>query len=108
VGALMRLFLVALRREVRKLHRNNIRLRIIGDRSRFSPLLQEHLEEAEVLTANNTGMTLTVAVNYGGQWDITQATRKLAARVAAGQLRPEDITEEMIQAEISLGDLPMP
>ncbi len=108
VGALMRLFLVALRREVRKLHRNNIRLRIIGDRSRFSPLLQEHMEEAEVLTANNTGMTLTVAVNYGGQWDITQATRKLAARVAAGQLRPEDITEEMIQAEISLGDLPMP
>ncbi len=108
VSALMRLFLIALRREVRKLHRNNIRLRIIGDRSRFSTILQEHMALAEELTRHNTKMTLVVAVNYGGQWDITQATRKLAQRVAQGELSPDQITEETIQAEISLGDLPLP
>ena len=108
VSALMRLFLIALRREVRKLHRNNIRLRIIGDRSRFSTILQEHMALGEELTRHNTKMTLVVAVNYGGQWDITQATRKLAQRVAQGELSPDQITEETIQAEISLGDLPLP
>lgn len=108
VSALMRLFLIALRREVRKLHRNNIRLCIIGDRSRFSTILQEHMALAEELTRHNTKMTLVVAVNYGGQWDITQATRKLAQRVAQGELSPDQITEETIQAEISLGDLPLP
>jgi len=108
VSALMRLFLIALRREVRKLHRNNIRLRIIGDRTRFSELLQEHMAQAEELTRHNTKMTLVVAVNYGGQWDITQAVRKLAQRVAQGELTPDQITEEMMQAEVSLGQLPMP
>ncbi|PSF14349.1 di-trans,poly-cis-decaprenylcistransferase [Marinobacter fuscus] len=108
VSALMRLFLIALEREVRKLHRNNIRLRIIGDRSAFNPLLQQHMDKAEALTASNTGLTLVIAANYGGHWDITQATQRLAAEVSAGRLQPSDITDDLIQANLSIGDLPMP
>ncbi|WP_370257241.1 polyprenyl diphosphate synthase [Marinobacter nauticus] len=108
VSALMRLFLIALEREVRKLHRNNIRLRIIGDRSAFNPALQEHMEKAEALTRDNTRMTVVIAANYGGHWDITQATRKVAERVKAGQLEPSDITDDLIQEHLSIGDLPMP
>lgn len=108
VSALMRLFLIALEREVRKLHRNNIRLRIIGDRSAFNPALQEHMERAEALTRDNTRMTLVIAANYGGHWDITQATRKVAEQVKAGQLEPSDITDDLIQEHLSIGDLPMP
>lgn len=108
VSALMRLFLFALEREVKKLHKNNIRLRIIGDRSAFSPLLQEHMARAEEMTRDNTLMTLVIAANYGGHWDIAQATRQVAARVAAGELTPADITEDVIQQNLSIGDLPMP
>jgi len=108
VSALMRLFLFALEREVRKLHRNNIRLRMIGDRSAFSPAIQEQMEKAESLTRDNTGLTLVIAANYGGRWDIAQANRKLAEKVAAGELQPSDITEELVQQHLSIGDLPMP
>lgn len=108
VTALMRLFLFALEREVRKLHRNNIRLRIIGDRSAFSPVLQDHMQKAEELTGNNTRMTLVIAANYGGHWDIAQATRQLAAQVRVGQLEPSDITDDLIQQHLTIGDLPMP
>lgn len=108
VSALMRLFLLALEREVRKLHRNNICLRIIGDRSAFSPTLQEHMAAAEELTRNNTQMTLVIAANYGGHWDISQATRQIAEKVRAGQLEPSDITDDLIQQHVSIGDLPVP
>jgi len=108
VTALMRLFLIALEREVRKLHRNNIRLRIIGDRAAFNPVLQEHMEKAEALTRDNTAMTLVIAANYGGHWDITQATQTLAEKVRDGQLAPSDITDDLIQQHLSIGDLPMP
>lgn len=108
VSALMRLFLMALEREVRKLHRNNIRLRIIGDRSAFSEVLQEHMARAEAKTEANTGLTLVIAANYGGHWDITQATRKVAERVRAGELAPSDITDDLIQQQLCIGDLPMP
>src|SRR3990167_7393432 len=108
VGALMALFLFALRREVRKLHKNNIRLRIIGDRLRFSQTLQEHMAEAEAMTAGNTGMILVIAANYGGHWDILQATQRLAEEVRHNRLQPEQITEDLIQSHLSIGDLPLP
>ncbi|PVY69788.1 undecaprenyl diphosphate synthase [Tamilnaduibacter salinus] len=108
ISALMRLLLMALEREVRKLHRNNIRLRIIGDRTAFSERIQAHMDRAEVLTANNTGMTLVVAANYGGHWDITCATRRLAEKVQRGELAPEAITDDLVQQQLSIGDLPMP
>lgn len=108
VSALMRLFLIALEREVRKLHRNNIRLRIIGDRSAFSPVLREHMDKAEELTRDNTQMTLVIAANYGGHWDITQATRQVVEKVRTGELEPSDITDDLIQQHLCIGDLPMP
>ncbi len=77
VSFLMKLFLMVLEKEVSKMHQSNIRLRIIGDRSRFDDKLNRHIAEAEQLTANNTGLTLTVAANYGGRWDIMQAMHAL-------------------------------
>ncbi|WP_166269488.1 polyprenyl diphosphate synthase [Marinobacter caseinilyticus] len=108
VSALMRLFLFALEREVKKLHRNNIRLKIIGDRTAFSPTLQDHMERAETLTEHNTLMTLVIAANYGGQWDMTQAARQVAEKVQAGTLVPSDITDVTLQEHLSTGNLPMP
>ncbi len=80
VSFLMGLFMDALKREVTKLHENNIRLILIGDRSRFSPELVKQIEASEELTANNTGLTLTIAANYGGRWDILQATNTMIAK----------------------------
>lgn len=108
VGALMELFLMALRHEVRKLDRNGIRLRIIGDRSRFHPELQAAMREAENLTAGHKGLLLQVAANYGGQWDITQAAQRLAREVQAGHLAPDEITAELIQGCLTTGEQPMP
>lgn len=108
VGALMELFLSALRREARRLNANGISLRIIGDRSRFHPELQNAMREAEALTAGNDRFILQVAANYGGQWDIAQAAQQLAHQVQAGHLRPEDITPRLLQSHLATGDQPLP
>lgn len=108
VSALMSLFVLALEREVRKLHRHNIRLQIMGDVSGFSPRLQQLIRESEALTANNTAMTLVVAANYGGQWDIAQAARRIAEAVQAGTLQPQDINEQLFHRYTWLADLPPP
>lgn len=102
VIGLMELFMLALKREVKKLHKNNIRLKIIGEKSRFDPTLQKLINDAEALTADNTGMTLNVAANYGGQWDILQATKALAVKAVKGELDPEAITKESLEQEMSL------
>ncbi|MCM2320462.1 undecaprenyl diphosphate synthase [Pseudomonas linyingensis] len=106
VGALMGLFLMALRREVKKLAVNGIRLRILGDRSRFQPELQAAMAEAEQLTAGGDGLLLQVAANYGGQWDITQAAQRLAREVAAGHLQADEITPDLLQRCLSTGTQP--
>lgn len=77
VDILMSLFMLALKQQSSKLHKNNIRLKVIGDCARFNPKLQAKIKDAEHLTADNTGLTLVVAANYGGQWDIQQATQQL-------------------------------
>ena len=74
VSALMELFVWALDSEVKSLHRHNVRLRIIGDTSRFNSRLQERIRKSEALTAGNTGLTLNIAANYGGRWDIVIRT----------------------------------
>ncbi len=102
VGYLMELFLLMMRNEVKKLHKNNVILRIIGSRDRFSNQLQKAMIDAEDLTKNNTGLSLNIAADYGGRMDITEATRVLCHRVAKGELNPEDVTAEMLQAELSL------
>lgn len=85
VSTLMQLFILALEREVGKLHSNGIRLRVIGALEAFEPRIQELVKRAEARTRDNKGLTLTIAANYGGRWDILQAAQKLAAaRVAQG------------------------
>ena len=108
VSALMELFLVALRREVRKLDENGIRLRIIGDRTRFHPELQAAMREAEAATAGNTRFLLQVAANYGGQWDIVQAAQRLAREVQGGHLAADDISAELLQGCQVTGAQPLP
>ncbi|WP_165312091.1 polyprenyl diphosphate synthase [Vibrio ziniensis] len=106
VGLLMELFMTVLTTEVKKLHKNKLRLRIIGDKSRFSERLQNKIAQAEELTKDNTGMLINIAANYGGQWDITQATRSIAEKVAHGELVPSDITEETIREHLTMSDIP--
>jgi undecaprenyl diphosphate synthase len=104
VSLLMRLFVTALEKEVKKMHDNNIRLKIVGDLSRFDLSLQEAIHQAEQLTAANTRLTVTVCANYGGRWDILQAMNKV---VANGQLAGE-ITEEILEAQLSMAYAPEP
>ncbi|WP_175573104.1 polyprenyl diphosphate synthase [Thalassotalea sp. PP2-459] len=106
VGVLMDLFMLVLTREVKKLHKNNIRFQVIGDTSKFSSSLQEKITAAEKLTHKNDAMVLSVAANYGGRWDITQAAQKLAIEVQQGNIDVQDITEASIDQYTSLADLP--
>ncbi len=108
VGALMELFLTALRREARKLNENDISLRIIGDRSRFHPELQIAMLEAEEMTAGSGRFVLQVAANYGGQWDIVQAAQRMAREAQEGRLNPDEITPAMFQGYLATGDMPLP
>lgn len=108
VRALLALLSRYLRNEVRGLHKDGIRLRFIGERGRFSPRLQKLMQQSEDLTVVNTDATVVIALDYSGQWDITQATRKLAVRVQAGELLPDDITPELIDRSVSVSDLPRP
>lgn len=96
VSLLMDLFALVLKQQVKRLNDNNIRLRIIGDISKFSPNLQKLIIDAQTQTENNTGLTINVAANYGGRWDITQSVKSLAKQVASGKLDPEDINEDLI------------
>jgi undecaprenyl diphosphate synthase len=108
VGTLMSLFLESMDREVEELHKNQVRLRFIGDRRHLSVKLQSRMAASEELTAANPGLRLQVAVSYGGRWDILQAARKLAAAVASGALSIDDIDEARFARELSLGDVPDP
>ena len=108
VGLLMKLFMTALDNEVSKLHRNGVRLRVIGELTAFAPELQQRIADAEALTAGNTTLSLNIAANYGGRWDIAQAARSLAARVERGEMRSEEIDEELLRSQLSLADLPEP
>lgn len=108
VSTLMDLFMRALRREVKELHENGVRLRFIGDRSAFSASLQEEMRQAEELTAANRMLQAQVAMGYGGRWDILQAARRLASQSQEGKCRPEAIDEVQFSAALSLGDTPDP
>lgn len=108
VGALMKLFLGALEREVAELDRRQVRIRFIGERERFGEAIRERMEAAEAQTRANTRLTLTIAASYGGRQDIAQAARALAEDVAAGRLRPEQIDESLLATRMALADLPAP
>ncbi len=108
VSALMDLFLNALEKETARLHENNVRLRIVGDRSRFSAVLRRRMEEAEALTADNDALTLSVAANYGGRWDIAQACAAVAREALSGRLHYAEIDQEVVGRYMSLSDVPPP
>jgi len=108
VGLLMGLFLDALVREVAELHRNQVRLRFIGDRAELGLELKQRMQDAEALTEKNPGLGLMVAVAYGGRWDIARACRSLAADAAAGKLIAAEIGEEHVAARLELTGIPDP
>ena len=108
VSLLMGLFMTTLQSEINKLHRNNIRLRFIGDRTVFSDKLQQKMAEGEAQTQDNTALTLVVAANYGGHWDMCQAFQKVVEKMAAGELINQKISEELINQHLSTADLPEP
>ncbi|HZW21980.1 polyprenyl diphosphate synthase [Noviherbaspirillum sp.] len=104
VSLLMRLFVMALEREVSKLHVNGIRLKVVGDLSRFDSKLQELIASAERRTANNTRLTLTICANYGGRWDIMQAVKKMVTANPG----VTDFSEDQLAAHLSMAYAPEP
>jgi undecaprenyl diphosphate synthase len=108
VGMLMKLFLDSLVREAANLHRNEVRLRLIGDRRQLGPELARIMADAESLTGANRGLGLNVAVAYGGRWDVVQACRSLARDVAAGSLSADEIGEAHVAARLALAGMPDP
>lgn len=108
VSLLMELFLSALRREIKSLHKNKIRFRVIGDITAFNPKLQALIRESEALTENNTVLTLSIAANYGGRWDILNAFRTLAKQPGMTLERLQNLTEDEFKQTLSLAYAPEP
>lgn len=106
VNVLMDLFMFVLTREVKRLHKNNIRLQVIGEKDRFSKSLQKKIADAEQLTKNNDALILSIAANYGGRWDIVQASQKIAQLAVDGEINVSDINEQMLNNHINLSQLP--
>lgn len=108
VDALMDLFSNALETQTKKLHENGVQLRLLGDLSKFNGRIRKLAEQAINETAANDKLVLSVAVNYGGRWDITQAAQALAEKVARQELAPEDISEALLEQQLTTSDLPDP
>ncbi|ANE55952.1 MULTISPECIES: isoprenyl transferase [Methylomonas] len=108
VSLLMELFMSTLQAEVDKLDRNNIRLKIIGDKTAFNDKLQDKIRSAEAQTASNTGLTLLIAANYGGRWDIANAMRQIVAGIKAGTIDEQEISEDLVERYLQTAGLPEP
>lgn len=108
VGDLMELLRLYIRRELEELDRNGVRIRIIGDRSRLPADIVELVERAENATADNRDLNLVVALNYGSHSEILQACRRIAERVKAGDLQPEQIDETLFRRYLLTADIPDP
>lgn len=108
VEALMGFFLTYIKRLRERAMKNNIRVAMIGDRSRFSDELQELLNDTIAVTSANTGMTFVMALNYGSRDEITRAVRSIGEQVASGTLKPEDITEDIISGNLDTAGMPDP
>ena len=106
VSVLMDLFMFVLTREVKRLHKNGIKFKVIGDLSKFSSKLQKMIKASEELTAENSGMVLSIAANYGGRWDITHAAKILAQKVERQEISADEITEASLNEQTSLANLP--
>ena len=108
VGLLMRLIVRALEREVATLAKQGVRLRVVGDLSAFDAKLQALIQHAQAQTEHNTRLVLTIAANYGGRWDILQATRAMLADRPELAARPSDITESSLSPYLSMAWAPEP
>lgn len=106
VGVLMDLFNLVLNSEVKRLNKNGVRLKVIGDISRFSQKLISKIEQAEILTQNNTELVLNIAANYGGRWDIVNACRGLINDVVKNDKGPDSIDESSLETYLSTSQLP--
>ena len=106
VTFLMDLMIQMLKKEIRKLEEKGVQLRFIGQRELLPEKLLKVISDSEARTRNNNSLILQIAASYGGQWDITQAARSLAEKVARGELRPEQIDEQTFAAELAFSDLP--
>ena len=108
VDDLMGLLRHYLRGEIAELHRNGVRLRVIGERGRLAPDIVTLIENAEALTRDNTGVNLTIALSYGGRAEIIAAMRALAEKAVAGELAPRAIDEEVVAHHLFTADIPDP
>ena len=106
VGLLFKLFLTVLKNETKKLNDNNIKLDIIGDLSVFTPEIQNHAEKAQQQLKKNTGLNVVIAANYGGQWDIAEAAKKIATKAVKGEINPESIDKDIFGVHTSLAQYP--
>jgi undecaprenyl diphosphate synthase len=106
VSRLMGLFLEAVQREAKSLHRNNVKLEFIGARDQLQKGLLQKITEAESLTSENDGLNLIIAVAYGGRWDIVNAAKRLAAQVKDGELDPDEIDESAFADKLQLAGVP--
>jgi len=102
VDLLMNLFISALHSEVKDLHKNNVKLNVIGDRSTFSAQVQDSINESELLTSSNNGLCLNIAANYSGRWDIVQAYHSIAKDIESNSMSIEDVDETVISNKLSL------
>lgn len=108
VDALMELLVNTLKKEIKSLHENRVKLKTIGSIDHLPPLCQSNLAEAIEATSNNKGLTLVLALSYSGRWDITQAARKISADAVSGKLQPADINEEAFSNYLSTAGIPDP
>lgn len=108
VNYLMQLFMDSIEKEMTHLHERGVRVRFLGERSKLSALLQACMESIETLTANNTNLTLNLALNYGGRWDILETTKILARRVAEEGLSLDAIDESLFSSMLSTDRMPDP
>lgn len=108
VSALMTILRNYLKTSIKKSMKNNVRCRVIGERSKLSEDIRAAIEELETATAGNTGLTFTIAINYGSRDEITRAVKKIAAKVEKGEIKAEDITESMIAENLDTDFLPDP
>lgn len=108
VTLLLDLFLNALEKEIRKLHKNNIKFRVIGEIEPFGKKIVERIKDAEELTQNNSKLTVMVAANYGGRWDIAQACAMVARKVKSGEIDPDSIEPETLEPYLSMYGIPEP
>jgi len=106
VSLLFKLFLNVLKQETNKLNKHNVKLKIIGNLDLFPQEVQQTAVDAQALLANNTGLTLVIAANYGGQWDIAQAAQQIAKRAANNEINVDDINVDTFSQYLSLADQP--